>query len=102
MTKEMLAFVSSTASAAASGLVMYLVGRRKTKADAIAAELANVEKAIGIYRGIAQDLEKEIHQLKAELEKVYQQNNAIRVENRDLKTKLQHLERKLDELSNKS
>lgn len=98
VTKEMWA----VASAAVSGLVMYLVGKRKSKADAIAAELANVEKAISIYRGIAKDLQTEIQQLKAELEKLYQQNSAIRIENRDLKKKLQHLERKLDELSNKS
>lgn len=74
----------------------FFLGRRKSKADAIATELANVEKAIGIYRGITQDLQKEIVQLKASLDKMYQQNKQLIEENKQLKQKMQQLERKLD------
>lgn len=80
-------------------LLTYFVARRKSKGDAISTELANVEKAISIYRGIAEDLQREIHELKTELEKVYQQNKTIQLENRDLKKQLSHLEQKLNELS---
>lgn len=95
---------------AGAAVAAFFLGKRKSKADAIATELANVEKAISIYRGITQDLkgeiiqyrsitedlQKEIVQLKASLHKMYNQNKQLIEENKQLKNKMQQLEQKLD------
>lgn len=86
--------VALTSSAGTS--LAFIFYRRKNRAETIYAELANVDKAIDIYRKLAEDLQAEIRDLKLELEKVYEQNKQVIAENKDLKRKLQELESKLD------
>jgi peptidoglycan hydrolase CwlO-like protein len=42
--------------------------RRKNRAEAQHSELDNIDKAISIWRSLAQDLEKKISQLESEIE----------------------------------
>lgn len=44
--------------------------RRKNKAEAQSSELDNVKKAIEIWRELAQNLEKEIEELRAKIEMI--------------------------------
>lgn len=75
--------------------------KRKEKVDLVAVELANVEKAISIYRGIAEDLQTKITALEARLTMVHRQNTQLIAENADLKRQMLQLERKLDTYNNK-
>lgn len=90
------------ALSASGTFVAMVISRRKNKADSMAVELANVEKAISIYRRITEDLQKDIQQLQAELEKLYLQNKQLIEENRTLKRKMQQLEHKLNGLDKQS
>lgn len=91
-------YIAGGTAAFVTAFIGFFVGRRKTKADAVAVELANVEKAISIYRTITEDLQSEIKLLKLELEKLYLQNKQLIEENKTLKIKMQQLEKKLDNI----
>ena len=85
-----------------STVISFILGRRKTKADTIAIELANVEKAIDIYKTVSDDLRKELEQVKRELTKVHEQNKQLIGENKQLKQQMKDLERKLDTVNRKT
>ena len=56
-----------------TAVVGWLIGRRKSNAEAVASELTNVEKALEIYRGIIAELRLEVKGLQtqvSELEKL--------------------------------
>lgn len=98
--------------AAVAAAVTYFLGRKKTKAEvsaieasAASTELHNVETAISIYRKLAEDLSKQIVDLKGDLKKVTDQlynveaqNKTLIGENRQLKGQLQSLENKINEM----
>lgn len=46
-----------------TAVVGWLIGRRRSNAEAVASELANVEKSLAIYRGIIADLEAKVERL---------------------------------------
>lgn len=48
-------------------VVGWLVGRRKSNAEAVASELTNVEKSLAIYRGIITDLEAKVERLETRI-----------------------------------
>lgn len=74
-----------------TALTGYFIGRRKTKAEAAGLELANVEHAITIWRGIAEDLNGKVQHLSQELDD-------LRIENRQLKFEIQSLNKRIHEI----
>ena len=52
-----------------STMVGYIVGNRKTKAEANRLEIDNVKEVISVYTGAINDLKAEVKELKAQLEK---------------------------------
>lgn len=99
-----------------TSLITWIFSKRKTKAeadqaegDARAKDLDNFQKSIDIYRGMAEDLGKQVNNLLQELSATRQENANLRVamqslreENVLLKQKMAKLEKKLDELNNKT
>lgn len=90
-----------------TALFAFVVARRKNNAEVKSAELDNIDKALGIYRKIATDLEEEIMNLRREMVLLKESNNmlsekldAAHKENGILKSKLETLERKLNEIKN--
>lgn len=89
---EVLIGVASTASA-------YVIGRKKNKAEvrkieAIATvnEIEATEKAVAIWRGLAQELKSEVehlrnlvNELREEIEELKTQNNTLREEMKQYK-----------------
>lgn len=76
-------------------IVAYKAGRNKEKADirqteanAQTTELDATEKAVAIWRGLAQDLKKEVDELRALI-------NDLRLENDKLRQELEHLKGEL-------
>lgn len=72
----------------------WFVGKRKMKAEAAASELENVQQAIKIWRETAEALEEKCDILLVEME-------MMRSENKELKLKIQSLERKLNSMNQK-
>lgn len=80
--------------------------RRKIKADAEGGELDNVEKGLGIYRKIIEDLMKGQTELKIQLSSIVKENKSLREslenfvsenkklkeENEEFKKRITHLE----------
>lgn len=79
--------------AISTALLGYLFGKRKTTAEAAKIELENVEKAIKIWRGIAEDLSKKVEELSKSL-------NEMRAENSQLKFEMQDVKNRMHELTN--
>jgi predicted nucleic acid-binding Zn-ribbon protein len=65
--------------------VGWVLGKRKTNAEATASEMANVEKALGIYREMVTDLGDKVSRLEQELGNLRKQLNEAMEENRKLK-----------------
>lgn len=63
----------ATLSAAGSSLVTWLFSRKKQQAETKASELDNVEKAVEIWRKMAEDLKAEIRENREENNKLRQQ-----------------------------
>lgn len=57
-----------TLTAFAGAFSGWFFGRRKQAAEAVASELETVEKAVAIWREIAQDLKKELAEQTAKIE----------------------------------
>ncbi|WAC40578.1 hypothetical protein [Pedobacter sp. SL55] len=70
----------------ASGLGTWFLTRRKQKADVAASELDVVEKAITIWRRMAEDLGKQVEELRNEV-------HALRTENAKLLDELKKWKR---------
>lgn len=73
----------------------WFFGRRKTRADAVQSELENVEKAVGIWRQVADDLtlqmatlKSELADAKTEIEKLNREIQKLHAENADLRRML--------------
>lgn len=77
-------FIIATATAG----VTWFFSRQKQKADIKTAELDNVEKAIQIWRALAQDLGKKVDDLTSKCDGLSMEIDALRTENRSLKSSL--------------
>jgi chromosome segregation ATPase len=100
--KELIADVGNLILPALTALFAWYVGKRKAKADAASSELENVQKAIQIWREVAQDMEMKCDRLLLELEAMKKQNRGLisdiaglRKENKELKLLIADLEKKL-------
>lgn len=108
MEKKDFAILALQLSApVATYLIGWITGRRKHLAETESAELANIERAIGIYRKLTEDLEKEMADLKHELTEVRRQNEELmrkldqaNKENLELKKQIESLEIKISNLKN--
>lgn len=69
----------------ASAIVGWMLGKRKTNAEAIASEMENVEKALRIYREMVTDLGDKVTRLENELTNLRKQLYETLEENRRLK-----------------
>lgn len=83
------------------------IGRRKKKAEVTSIELDNVAKSIEIYRQLTADLEADIRNLREQIDLLKEQNDQLLQklddeisEKKQLKAKLEALERKLNEIQN--
>lgn len=58
----------------------YLFGKKKTKAEIQKTELDSVEKAISIWRNLAQDFKKEVDELRGQITELRAENKILRQE----------------------
>ena len=90
--------IVSGAIGIATAIVGYLLGKKKqdaetrvTEAQAQYSELDATEKAVAIWRGLAEDLKREVDELRILV-------NELRSENDRLRQEIEHLQEKLAKL----
>lgn len=68
-----------------TGLGGFLAGRGKTKAQTDLIELQATEKAITIWRQLAQDLNAKVNELSKQVEQLHKENRELRRELNELR-----------------
>lgn len=98
--KETIILVLQLIAPLGTYLIGWIVGRKKNLAEFEGLQLANFDKAIDIYRKIADDLEKEMTSMKKEMSDLTVKLEEANKENAELKQKIQELEKKISSLNN--
>ncbi len=80
--------IGNTIVAACTAWITWWFSRKKQQSEIKASELDNVEKAIAIWRELAQDLGKKVEDLSVRYEALSDEINLLRRENKTLKADL--------------
>ncbi len=78
-------------TAIATGFLGWFTGRRKAKAETLAKEIFNVDKAVEIWRELALDLKKELKDVSEKCDRLTLEITELRKENKQLKHQLSTL-----------
>lgn len=81
MTQEVLLILSN----ALTGIAAWFVGRRKVTAETDNQVLRNLELSVNLYRGIIDDLKKEIEALNVKIQQLEDKIDELHEENKKLK-----------------
>jgi peptidoglycan hydrolase CwlO-like protein len=81
MNQEILLLISNVLT----GIVAWFVGKRKVNAETDNQVLKNLELSVNLYRGIIDDLKKEIEALNIKIQQLEDKIDVLHNENRELK-----------------
>jgi peptidoglycan hydrolase CwlO-like protein len=81
MNQEILLLISNVLT----GIVGWFVGRRKVNAETDNQVLRNLELSVNLYRGIIDDLKKEIEALNIKIQQLENKIDELHEENKKLK-----------------
>jgi peptidoglycan hydrolase CwlO-like protein len=84
MNETLLLLISNTLTAVAG----FFVGKRKMTAETDNQVLRNLELSVNLYRGIIEDLKKEIESLNIKVQELEKKIDELHSENKILKSKL--------------
>jgi peptidoglycan hydrolase CwlO-like protein len=84
MNNDILVLISSTLT----GIAGWYVGRRKVNAETDNQVLRNLELSVNLYRGIIDDLKKEIEALNIKIQELEDKIDVLHQENKRLKNSL--------------
>jgi len=87
MTNEVLLLISNSITAVAA----WFVGRRKMSAETDNQVLRNLELSVNLYKGIIDDLKKEIQDLNLKIQDLERKIDELHAENKILKNKLTNI-----------
>ena len=73
---------------ALTGAAAWFVGRKRQQADTDNQVLRNLELAVGLYKGIIDDLKQEIHELNIKIQDLEKKVDELHKENKQLKGSL--------------
>lgn len=88
-----LSWVWATLASAGASFVTWIFTRRKQTAEAEGSELDNVEKAVAIWRQTAEDLHKEINELRLQITDLKNQVCNLQSENYRLISEIEKLKK---------
>jgi hypothetical protein len=77
-----------TLTAFFASAITWVFGRKKEQVEVEAGEITNVQEAIKIWREMANDMKQEVAELKIKVETLTTEINNLRVENIELRSKL--------------
>lgn len=80
--------IENAAVALVTAFVTWFFSRQKQRAETRASELENVEKAVSIWRSIAQDLEKKLDDVSSRCDALSKEIETLKIENKNLKNQL--------------
>ena len=66
-------------------LITWLLGKKKEEALTKASELDNMEKAVRLWREMAEELKKQVDDLSDKVDNLMQEVHSLRLENNELK-----------------
>jgi len=84
MNETILLFLSN----ALTGIAAWFVGKRRATAETDNQVLRNLELSINLYRGIIDDLKKEIESLNIKVQDLEKKIDELHAENKILKSKV--------------
>lgn len=84
MNETLLLFISNTIT----GIAAWFVGKRKANAETDNQILHNLEIAVNIYKNLIDDLKEEIHQLNLKIQHLEKKVDELHQENKKLKANL--------------
>ena len=79
-----------------ASFITWLVTRRKYKAEARHTELDNVEKAISIWKQLAEDLNVQLQKVQDKCEQLSNEISGLRTENKELKKQIEKFGKSID------
>lgn len=111
----LMMYVIGPAITIVASYITYLQGRKKTTAEVKSNELDNTEKAIAIWRNLAQDVTAQLQiregmivEMKTQMDTILQQNSELLgqnaqllKQNKELISKVNTLEKDLNDFKNK-
>ena len=93
MADELISGIIAGGTGIITGIAGYIFGNRQRTAQARGSELDNVEKAVAIWQGLAEDLRQEVAGMKSEIIKLRDENNRLESEISVLRLQIQaHVE----------
>lgn len=72
-------------SSAGTGFITFFLGLRKGKAETEGIVITNLERSVGLYQTILDDMKKELEELRKEVDKLEKKVQELLVENAELK-----------------
>lgn len=86
-------FLVPTITTLAGGFSGWFFARRKQAAEVVQSELSSVEKAVSIWREIAQDLKKELAEQSLQIQKLQDEVGTLRRDNARLLSELKQIKK---------
>lgn len=92
-------WIAAGVGSAITALWSWIRQRKRDAADIKNAEIENVEKAIAIWRNLAQDMRTQVDELKAEVKHLSEEVGKLHTENETLKSQVGELQRENSKLN---
>lgn len=88
--------------ASISAVLTYILTRKKYNAEVNTTELDNVEKSLGIYRKMVEELGQRVDALQKQLDGYVSENENLRRENKALRGRVEQMGREINKLKAQS
>ena len=88
-------------SSVATGTISFFVGLRKGKTENEGLVISNLERSVGLYQTILDDMKKELEQLRMEVDKLESKVQELLKENAELKKIMLNHDKKSEERATK-
>ena len=77
-----------SATGAVGAFVTWIFGKRKEDVEVKSSELDNTEKAVKLWREMAEELKKQVDDLNVKVDTLMQEVHSLRMENAELRQKI--------------
>jgi len=100
-TKMDFTSILTIISSVATGTISFFLGLRKGKAETEGIVISNLERSVGLYQTILDDMKKELEQLRMEVDKLETKVQELLKENAELKKIMLNHDKKSEERATK-
>lgn len=86
--------VEGLIGAGGGSIIGFILGRKKENVEIKGSELDNTEKAVKLWREMAEELKKQVDELSGKVDNLMTEVHSLRLENAELRTKIDENKRK--------